>query len=91
MAAGKPISLNDKIRIISNIEEGTKQSHISEQLSIAKSTVSTIWKNGIIFNKICGEERAVSLEFTENWLDITLPKLLRIRSLWAIRSRLFNN
>ena len=38
MAAGKkkPISVKDKIQIISKIEEGTKQCHISEQLSIVK-------------------------------------------------------
>ena len=36
------------------------------------------WKahHGITFKKICGEERTVSLEVTENWLDITLPKPL---------------
>ena len=47
MAASKKkfISLKDKIQIISKNEEGTKQSHISEQLSIAISTVSKIWKN----------------------------------------------
>ena len=47
IAAGKkkPISLKDKIQIISKIEERTKQSHISEQLSITKSTMSRIWKN----------------------------------------------
>ena len=36
------------------------------------------WKthHGITFKKICGEERSVSPQDTENWLNITLPQLL---------------
>ena len=156
-AKKKSISLKGKFEIISKIQSGMKQTHISEQLSLPKTTVNTIWKNretlkrqfesseysndskrfrpanhkdvdeallqwfkqvrnngipvngplllakadvlaaalhddsfkattgfidqwktrhGITFKKICGEERSVSPQDTENWLNITLPQLL---------------
>ena len=156
-AKKKSISLKEKFEIISKIQSGMKQTHISEQFSLPKSTVNTIWKNretlkrqfesseysndskrfrpanhkdvdeallqwfkqarnngipvngplllakadalaaalndvsfkattgfidrwktrhGITFKKICGEERSVSPQDTEKWLNITLPQLL---------------
>ena len=44
-AKKKSISLKEKFEIISKIQSGMKQTHISEQLSLPKSTVNTIWKN----------------------------------------------
>ena len=44
-AKKKSISLKEKFVIISKIQSGMKQTHISEQLSLPKSTVNTIWKN----------------------------------------------
>ena len=44
-AKKKSISLKEKFKIISKIQSGMKQTHISEQLSLPKTTVNTIWKN----------------------------------------------
>lgn len=41
----KAFSIEDKIRIIKRIEAGTNQAEVCKDLSLAKSTVSTIWKN----------------------------------------------
>ena len=45
MASKKAISIKEKLVIIDSIDKGEKQSSINQRLELAKSIVSTIWRN----------------------------------------------
>lgn len=41
----KAFSIEDKVKIIKRIEDGTSQSAVCKEFSLSKSTVSNLWKN----------------------------------------------
>ena len=47
----KAISLGEKQSILTAIEKGEKQAPVAQRLSLAKTTVSTIWKNREVLKK----------------------------------------
>lgn len=41
----KAFSIEDKVKIVKRIDDGTNQSTLCKEFSLSKSTVSNIWKN----------------------------------------------